>query len=219
MAEQPMVVVRGEAFREVPPELAVFSVTVFVRDTDRQTALTRLTERAAELRSALDDYPDGIERRETTDLQISPEVKRRSDKVTAYRGSVSTTVTVTDFAVLGELLLRLANQDKTVVSGPWWQLRPGSRAGADVRKAAITDALGRAREYAEAVGARVERLVEILEDGTGGGGGIQPLMRTAAFSAASAGDTDLAFNVDPQQQTVQASVVVRVTITDPAPLP
>jgi len=209
-----MVVVRGEALREVPPEVVVFSVTVLARDKDRQVVLTRLTDRAAELRSALDDYPDAIERRETSGVQVRPELKRGSERVTAYTGSVSTTVTVTDFAVLGELLLRLANQGQTSVSGPWWQLRPGSRAGVEVRRAAIDDALSRAREYAEAVGARVDRLVEILDEGTGGGG--HPMMRALGFGGESAGGAELELDLDPQQQTVQASVVVRVAITEPS---
>ena len=209
-----MVVVRGEALREVPPELAVFSVSVAARDKDRQVVLTRLTERAAELRSALDDYADAIERRETGGVLVRPELKRGSERVTAYTGSVSTTVTVTDFAVLGELLLRLANQERTSVAGPWWQLRPGSRAGAEVRRAAIDDALGRAREYAEAVGAMVDRLVEIHDEGADGGR--QPMMRAMAFRGEAAADTDLELELDPQQQTVHASVVVRVAITEPS---
>ncbi|MEU8607781.1 SIMPL domain-containing protein [Actinoplanes sp. NPDC048791] len=214
MAEQPMIVVRGEATREVPPELAIFSVTVSARDKDRQTALTRLTERAAELRSHLDDFPDAIERRETSGVQVHPELKRGGERISAYTGSVTTTVTVTDFAVLGELLLRLADRDQTSLSGPWWQLRPGSRAGAEVRRAAIADALGRAREYAEAVGAQVDRLVEIADENAGGGG--QPMMRMAAFGGAP--EADLALEVDPQVQTVHASVLVRVTITEPTAL-
>jgi len=210
-----MIVARGEATREVPPELAVFSVTVSARDKDRQTTLTRLTERAATLRSALDDYPEAIERRETSGVQVRPELKRGGERISAYAGSVTTTVAVTDFAVLGELLLRLANQEQTAVSGPWWQLRPGSRAGAEVRRAAIADALGRAREYAEAVGAEVDRLVEILDEGAGGGGA-RPMMRMAAFGGAQ--EADLELEVDPQQQTVQAAVIVRVTITEPTAL-
>jgi hypothetical protein len=213
MVDQPMVVVRGEALREVPPELAIFSVSVAARDKDRQAVLARLTERAAQLRTVLDDYSDAIERRETSGVQVRPELKRGSEKVTAYTGTVSTTVTVTDFAVLGELLLRLANQEQTSISGPWWQLRAGSRAGAEVRRAAIEDALGRAKEYAEAVGAQVDRLVEILDEGTGGGG--HPMMRSVAFAGASGADMELELDVDPQQQTVQASVVVRVAITEP----
>ena len=215
MAEQPIIVVRGEATQEVPPELAVFSVTVSSRDRDRSTALTRLTERAAELRSHLDDFPDAIERRETSAVQVHPELKRGGERISAYAGSVTTTVTVTDFSVLGELLLRLADRDQTSLAGPWWQLRPGSRAGADVRRAAITDALGRAREYAEAVGARVDRLIEIADEGAGGGGG-QPMMRMAAFDGAA--ESDLVLDVDPQQQTVHASVIVRVAITEPTAL-
>ncbi len=212
-----MVVVRGEAVREVPPELAVLSVTVSARDADRQVTLTRLTERAAELRSHLDDYPEAIERRETGGVQIFPELKRGGERVSAYVGSLTTTVTVTDFAALGELVLRLANLDQTALSGPWWQLRPGSRAGADVRRAAITDALQRAREYAEAVGARVDRLLEILDEGTGGGGGV-PLMRAAkAFDTMeAAGGPEL--EIEPQLQTVHAAVVVRVAITEPTAL-
>jgi uncharacterized protein YggE len=215
MAEQPMIVVRGESTREVPPELAVFSVTASARDRDRQTALTRLTERAAALRGHLDEFPDAVERRETGGVHVRPELKRGAgERVAAYAGSVTTTVTVTDFGILGELLLRLAGQDQVSVSGPWWQLRPGSRAGAEVRRAAIADALDRAREYAEAVGAHVDRLVEILDEGTGGGG--QPMMRMAAFGGAP--EADLALDLDPQWQTVQAAVIVRVTITEPTAL-
>jgi uncharacterized protein len=210
MAEQAMVVVRGEAVREVAPEIAQFSVSVAARDKDRETALARLTERNAELRTLLDGHGEAIERRETSGVQVRPELKRGGERVAAYVGSVSTTVTVSDFAVLGELLLRLADADMTTVSGPWWQLRPGSRAGAGVRQEAVADALNRAREYAAAVGARVDRLVEISDEGAGGGG---PMMRTMAF-AKDAGGEEL--DLDPQQQTVHASVTVRVTITEPA---
>jgi uncharacterized protein len=215
----PTVVVRGEALREVPPELAVFSVTVSSRDKDRETTLTRLTERAAELRSHLDDFDDAIERRETGSVQIYPEMRNRpksgsAERVIAYHGSITTTVTVTDFAVLGELLLRLGNQEQTQVSGPWWQLRKGSRAGADVRKEAIADAVQRAREYAEAVGSRVQRLIEIADEGTGGA---QPVMYRgfAAGKAEMAAADTMELDLDPPLQTVQAAVVVRVAISAP----
>jgi uncharacterized protein YggE len=217
MAEQPTVVVRGEALREVPPEQAVFAVTVSARDKDQQTVLARLTERAAELRRTLDGYPDAIERRETGGVQVHPELKRGGERISAYAGSVTTTVTVTDFTVLGELLLRLAGQELTAVDGPWWQLRPGSKAGAEARRAAIADALGRAREYADAVGAQVDRLIEISDDGVGGGSGGRGVMRAAAFDVGGAADA-LELELDPQQQTVQASVIVRVAITEPTAL-
>ncbi len=216
MADQPTIAVRGEAFREVPPEQAVFSVTVSARDRDRDPVVQRLTERAGELRAVLDEYPEAIERRETSGVQVYPDLKRGSERVVAYTGSVSTTVTVTDFGVLGELLLRLARLEQATVAGPWWQLRQGSKAGADVRQTAIAEALTRAREYAAAVGAQIDRLLEIADDGTSGGP--QPMMRMAAFGVAEDAAADR-LELDPQQQTVHASVVVRVTITEPAIAP
>ncbi|GIE99011.1 SIMPL domain-containing protein [Paractinoplanes rishiriensis] len=210
MPEQPMVVVRGEAVREVPPEIASFTVTATVRDRDKETVLTRLAERAAGVRLALDGYGETIERRETGGVEVYPEVKRER-KTVGYVGRVATTVTVTDFAALGEMLLRLAALDDVAVAGPWWQLRVGSTAGADVRRAAIADALARAREYAEAVGSRVERLVEIADEGAGGA---SPVMFRAG-AAEMAYDTAGGLDLDPQQQTVRASVVVRVAITEP----
>jgi uncharacterized protein YggE len=213
MSDQPVVVVRGEATREVPPELASFTVHVSARDKDRQTTLTRLTDRADKIRGVLDAYPDAIERRETSGVHIRPELKRGSERVTGYAGTVSTSVTVTDFEILGELLLRLAGEDQTSVNGPWWQLRPGSRAGADVRKDAVADALTRAREYAEAVGARVEGLVEIRDDGAVGGG-FTPMMARAA-SLGSMGGEEPQLELDPELQTVNAGVVMTVRISAP----
>lgn len=210
MVDHPTIVVRGEAFREVPPEQAVISVTVSARDRDREAVVARLLQRSEQLHALLAEAGDAVERRETGGVRVFPELKRGSERVVAYSGSVSTSITVTDFEPLGQLLLRLAGLEQASVAGPWWQLRPGSRAGADVRREAIADALSRAKEYAAAVGARVDKLVEIADEGVGGGGG--PMMRTVAFDAAqeSAG-----FEVDPQPQTVQASVTVRVTITEP----
>jgi hypothetical protein len=209
-------VVRGEAVREIPPDLATLSVTVFARDRDRQAALARLAERSAAIRAVLDGFAEAVERLETGGVSLRPELKRTGERVSAYAGSVTTTVVVTDFTVLGDLLLRLADQAQTSVTGPWWTLRPGSRAGAEVRQAAITDALDRAREYAAAVGARLDRLLEIADEGTGGGAA--GMMRQAFGMAAVADTSAVELDVDPQLQTVSASVLVRFSMTEPTVL-
>jgi uncharacterized protein YggE len=217
MAEQPLVSVRGEATREVPPELAVFSVTVSARGRDRAATLTRIAERSAAQRVLLDSYSTVIERRETGRVDVFPEIKGNNEKVAAYHGNVTTTVAVTDFSVLGDLLLRLAGQDQTAIAGPWWQLRPGSTAGAEVRREAVADALRRAREYAEAVGARLDSLVEIRDEGTGDG--FAPATaRTLGFRGGAAAEMKPALEIDPQPQTVHAAVIVRATITQPTEL-
>src|SRR5205809_6694974 len=156
----PVVAVRGESVSEVDPEIATCAVTVSARDKDRQETLRRLTARVDAVRAVLDGYAGAIEKRETSGLSVYPETRPSSERVRGYRGTVTTTITVTDFTVLGELLLRLADQDQTGVSGPQWGLRPGSPAHREARRAAVDDAGARAHEYAEALGARLTGLLE-----------------------------------------------------------
>ncbi|MDG4822909.1 SIMPL domain-containing protein [Asanoa sp. WMMD1127] len=211
----PVVAVRGEAVHEVPPELARFSVTVVARDKDRETTLRRLAERADATRALIDGYGAAVERRESGNLQVYPERKRAGEKVAAYHGSVTTTVTVTDFGVLGDLMLRLADQDQTSVGGPWWELRPGSPAHRAVRRAAIDDAIVVARDYAAALGARITALVEVADAGMRP----QPMYaRAAATDAMEMGGGAPVVDLDPQVQTVHAAIEARFTISEPTAL-
>lgn len=214
MADAPIVAVRGEVFREFPPEVARFSVTVASRQADRRDTLVRLAERADAVRELLDGYAAAIERRETGDLLVRPERQGPRERVVAYHGSFTTTVTVTDFTVLGELMLRLADQDQSSVAGPWWGLRPGSPVHREARRDAIAEALARAREYAGALGARVTALVELADAEVAQ----QPLSMARmsyGFDAAGAGDAPPQLDFDPQLQTVHASVQARFTISEP----
>lgn len=210
MADAPVVAVRGEAYREVAPELARFTVTATARDRDRETTLTRLAERTAAVRVLLDAAEPAVERRETGQLRVWPETRRSGERVVAYHGSVTTTVTVVDFTALGELMLRLADQEQVEVAGPWWSLRPDSPAYREARHAAIADALARAREYAEALGARVTALLELADTGLAAA---PPMMAKAGF--ARGGEAAPELELDPQPQPVQAAVEARFTISEP----
>ncbi|MEU4566877.1 SIMPL domain-containing protein [Micromonospora sp. NPDC023956] len=212
MVDGPVVTVRGEAYREVAPEVARFTVTAMARDKDREVTLTRLAERAAAIRVLLDGHGPAVDRRETGELRVRPESKRSGERVIAYHGSVTTTVTVTDFAALGELMLRLADQDQVSVAGPWWSLRPDSPVHREARRAAITEALRRAREYAEALGAQVTGLIELSDSGMAA----QPMtFRAAGFTGVAEAGGSPEIDLDPQQQTVQAAVEARFAISEP----
>jgi uncharacterized protein len=212
---QPVVAVRGEAYREVDPEIASFAVTVAARDRDRDEALRRLASRVDSVRAVLDRYRDAIEKRETTGLSVHPELKGSGERVAAYIGAATTTVTVTDFTVLGELMLHLAGQDQTSVGGPWWAVRPDSPAHREARRAAVDDALERAREFAAAVGARIVGLIELSDAGLSA----QPLSRpeavTLGFRAAAAQAEVPQLDLEPQRQQVRASVEARLRISEP----
>ncbi|AEB47138.1 MULTISPECIES: SIMPL domain-containing protein [Micromonospora] len=212
MVDGPVVTVRGEAYREVDPEVAQFTVTALARDRDREVVLTRLAERAAAIRVLLDAAESSIHRRETGDLRVRPETRRSGERVVAWHGSVVTTVTVTDFTALGEVMLRLADQDQVEVAGPWWSLRPDSPTYRAARHDALTDAVQRAREYAEALGAQVTDLIELADEG----GGAQPQMMRMAFDAETTAGGPPQLDFDPQPQQVHAAVRARFAITRPA---
>jgi uncharacterized protein YggE len=211
-----VVAVRGESVREVDPEIASFSVTVSARDRSRSEALHRLAARVESVRTLLDGYREAVEKRETSGLYVRPESKRSGEKVSAYSGSVTTTVTVSDFAVLGELMLSLADQDQTSIAGPWWSLRPGSPVYRDARRAAIADAIERGREYADALGARITGLVELTDAGMSGPPA--PRMQFAAYRSSMDAGGPPTIDLDPQRQTVSATVEARFEISPPAAL-
>jgi uncharacterized protein YggE len=214
MVDAPVLVVRGEAVREVPPDIARFTVTAAARDRDHVETLSRLAQRDTAIRAIVDSFRDAVERWETGGLHVQPELKRSGERVTAYYASVTTTVTVRDFTALGELMLRLANVEHVSLAGPWWELRPDSPVHRELRHAAVADALTRAREYAEAVGARVTRLLELADTGPG----VEPLLARPMAYDVSAATAVPELSLNPPLQSVRAAVTARFAISAPTAL-
>jgi uncharacterized protein YggE len=212
----PTVAVRGESAREVDPEIAEFSVTVQARDADRAVTLTRLSERVASLRAVLDQYAAAIETQETSRMSVYAETKGSRERVTAYVGNATTMVTVTDLDVVGEIMLRVADQDQVTVSGPYWSVRPGSPVYREARHAAIADAVTRAKEYAEALGARVIGLVELADVGMAGGG--QPRFARGVMLASRSTPEQPQLDLDPERQQISAQIEGRFLISEPTVL-
>ncbi|MCM9078947.1 SIMPL domain-containing protein [Streptomyces spororaveus] len=218
--EVPRVAVRGEARLEVDPEIARIGITVSARGTDRRTALEDLTRRNNTALDLIKSYGDPVEKLETGAFSITPELTRhgRAERIRAYHGRVHITAELSDFTTLGELTTRLADLELTQVDGPWWALRPTSLAHGQARRQAVLEAVQRAREYAEALGANLAALVELADLGAENAAPFTPApgagMRTMAFSATEdAGPPPL--DLEPQRQTVYAQVNARFTMTPP----
>ncbi|MFD6970328.1 SIMPL domain-containing protein [Streptomyces sp. NPDC059979] len=218
--EVPRVAVRGEARLEVDPEIARIGITVSARGTDRRSALEDLTRRNNAVLDLVKSYGDPVEKLETGAFSITPELTRhgRAERIRAYHGRVHITAELSDFTTLGELTTRLADLELTQVDGPWWALRPTSPAHGQARRQAVLEAVQRAREYAEALGARLAALVELADLGAENAAPFAAApgagMRTMAFSATEdAGPPPL--DLEPQRQTVYAQVNARFTMTPP----
>jgi uncharacterized protein YggE len=216
----PTVAVRGTSSREVPPEIAEFTVTVTARDKDRAATLSRLTERVAAVRTVLDGYAAAIEKRETSRLSVYVERKGSGEKIAAYVGSASTRVTVTDLDAVGDLMLRVVDLDQAAVDGPYWSVRPGSPVYREARHAAIADAVTRAKEYAEALGAQVTGMVELTDSGMSGSTSARPMFASGMkLRRALGGEPEQPeLDLDPQLQLISAEIEARFTISEPTVL-
>jgi uncharacterized protein len=222
---QPVISVRGEASLEVEPEIAVVSVIVQARDRDREKVLRRLADRNHQVTGLIEGYGEAVEKLESGPASVRPELKdkRAGERVAGYLGQASTTVTIRDFTILGELIVSLADGELVTVDGPWWALRPDSPVYREARLAAARDATARAREYAEAFGGRLADLLEAADTGlltararsdTWRFSGAMAAAGRASVQAESARPE---LDLEPARQTVSAQVEARFAMTRPAP--
>ena len=215
----PTIAVRGSWTAQLPPELARVHVSIGARSADRTQALGYLTSRLGEARALLVGYGDAVESVDTGPLWVRPQFKdssRPRERVSGYLAGSAVTATVVDFAVLGDLVLRLADRELVSLTGPFWELRPDSDAYRQARTEAVRDARRRAEEYAAAAGARLTGLVEIADLGLSAHESF-PAAPAAMFSRAARDSVadEISFDVEPVPQTVSATVEARFTCSQP----
>ncbi|WP_262403425.1 SIMPL domain-containing protein [Actinomadura sp. CNU-125] len=180
-------------------------------------ALDALVERNERCLELIRSYGHAVERLDTGGLSITPLLKyrRREGDIRAYQGTVWIRPVIGDFAVLGELVTRLGDLERTSVHGPEWDLRPGSDVYARAARQAAQEAVARARSYAEALGARLTGLVELSDEGLGRTDEPVPVRLAAAYGAAESGGEPEPIDLEPALRTVRAAVEARFTATAP----
>jgi uncharacterized protein YggE len=219
MPTEPVISVRGEAVLEVDPEIALVWVTVTARDRDRHRAVALLADRTRRVTAVIKGHGDAVEKLDSGRVSIWPEFKdnKARERISGYAAQASLTATVTDFAVLGDLVTGLAGQELVTVNGPHWQLRPASPVHREARLAAVRDAMQRAREYAEAFGGTLTGLTEAADTGLLAP---PPPAHPVAFAMARAAPAQAQqppeFDFEPAKQTVSAQIEARFTMTAPS---
>ncbi len=220
---QPAVIsVRGEATLLVDPEVVDLTVVVTAHARDRREAFERLVKRNDEVLDLVRSYGDSVDRVESTGVSVAPELRKGKDeRIRSYSGAVRVRVTVADLAILGELVARVADLETSVIEGPYWRLRRSSPVYREARGRAVAEALARARDYAEAIGSRVTGLLELADTGLTStsnphyAGGGDSVLSFGARSIATGAAEPPTLDLEPQQQTVYASVEARFQAVQP----
>jgi uncharacterized protein YggE len=206
MSATPTVTVRGEGQVEGPPELATVSAVLHVSGRTAADVTRSLAELSRQVDAALPDLLFDSVR--TDPLQVTPVFDRRSGvRITGYTGRYSTRLTVADFAGLSDLVVALTGLPGAHVDGPSWSLRRGSPLEQQARLAAVRAAVTRARDYANALGATLGDLLELSDTDSMGS-----MPARFALSAKVGGEPEL--DLEPQPQTVTASVTARFELTN-----
>lgn len=222
-----LISVRGEASLTVEPELADLTVVVGAQAKDRREAFERLVKRNDEVLELLRSYGDSVEKVESSGVAVHPEVRRggRDERIRSYRGAVRVEAAIADFAVLGEIVARIADLEAAHLEGPRWRLRRDSPVYRKARTRAVGEALNRAQDYAEALGSRITGLIELADTGLMQSQVQRPIHATAtarsaapapgAAFAGAAADGPPALDLEPVSQEVRASVEARFAATQP----
>lgn len=217
-----LITVRGEAVVEGDPELAQITAVLHAHGADRAQIMRRLAGHDHVRSELINGFGDAIEQYEASQIIVHPrcpdEVRHgRPDE--RYVGTVTWTITVVDFTVLGELVTRLADDDLAELHGPRWTLRPAGEIYRRVREAAVLDAVARGREYAEALGCKLTGLAELTDDGlTTIAASHHPHVHSAALveeEVLLAGAAVPSICTMPERQLVRARVLAQFTTTAP----
>lgn len=224
----PLLSVRAEARQLVAPDYAV--VDGLIEDTASSKveavrsaagSLDHLTAGLAALGAV--PFDEGAGRRPLTWSAYSSATREelyhdtetmRMERTGLVTATVALRVTVRDLDLLDDLAGVLAAQPGLNVHGVMWHVDWDNPAWPQVRAAAISAAIGKARDYAAALGATVRQVEHIADVGLlGGDTAPYHTVHSAAFRA-SGGDQPATPVLTPVPQELIATIEARFRTTD-----
>jgi uncharacterized protein YggE len=219
------VIVMGRAEARSLPDRAVIHCTIDAEGSSRESAYSDAAESAKQVDEVLATHREAFGRVTTAALVVHPKTRwRKGESVrTGWLARRLTTVEVTGFEHLGELIAELAAGGASI-AGPTWQVDPINPVHSEARQSAARDARQRAADYASALGVEIGDIAWISEPGLRLSVDSGP--PTRAFAAARGGAPDGALaeetiEVTPEEITVDARVEVAFRFgpsgTRPAP--
>ena len=226
----PLLSVRTEARQLVVPDYAV--VDGLIEDTASSKveavrsaagSLDHLTAGLAALGAV--PFGEGAGRRPLTWSAYSSATReelyhdtetRRMERTGLVTATVALRVTVRDLDLLDDLAGVLAAQPGLNVHGVMWHVDWDNPAWPQVRAAAIGAAIGKARDYAAALGATVRQVEHIADVGLLGGdtAPYQPGLIVASRAYSAGGDQPGTPALTPVPQELIATIEARFRTTD-----
>lgn len=161
------IIVTGEASVETAPDMAMISLGVTTEAADAAAALAANTEATASVLDRLNAA--GVEARDvqTSGLSLSPNWANNqstgTNSIVGFVASNQVTVRVRDLKALGGILDDVVRNGANTFNGLTFGLQDPDPVMDEARRAAVTEALRKARLYAEAAGVNLGPIAELSE--------------------------------------------------------
>jgi uncharacterized protein YggE len=206
----PTITVRGEAVLRVEPDEAMLWMTLTALENDPGQALADVSLRGEQLAAMLDDLGVTTKDRSTTGVTVYEEFDHTAAgrRSLGHRAAASTSVRLTDPALIGQLITKATTQLQARVDGPRWQIAADNPARLDAAHEAAADGQRKAQAFAAGVGAKLARLVRLEEPDTDHA---SPRMRRAGIQLASAAAGG-PMPIEPGEHEVTAAIDVTFTL-------
>ncbi|MEM9009631.1 MAG: SIMPL domain-containing protein [Pseudomonadota bacterium] len=208
----PHMIVTGTGEVAAAPDMAIVTVAVETNDRKADVALTKNSERMAELFRIVGEA--GIEEadRQTRGLGLQTIYDHQSDRtqprILSYRVFNALTVRVRDLDVLGGLLDQLVTNGANRIDQVRFTFQDPAPLEDLARTAAVEDALAKARLYADAAGIGLGPILQMSE-----AGGFRPQERFFATERAAAPAIDVP--VAGGELTISAQVNLTIALEQP----
>ncbi|GAN00544.1 protein of unknown function DUF541 [alpha proteobacterium U9-1i] len=160
--------VAGRAEVYLPPDEARVRLSFYAPGRTAAEATAAISARTRALDAAVREIDPQKVTVERTDVSVTPVMReggdRRPDRINGYEASAGVTILVRDLALLGRAVEVAVNAQPDAFNDVAFSLRDTVRARRVARETAITDAVDKARVYAEGAGHRLGRLL-LVEEG------------------------------------------------------
>lgn len=173
---------RGES--RVVPDIAVISAGVLTQSADAATAMRDNAARMARVFAALKKAGIADKDIQTQSVNLSPQYRYANNEVpviTGYQANNTVTIRFREIGKSGAVLDALVKEGANQINGPSMTVENPEAAQDAARLEAMKKLRARANLYAQAVGLKVSRIVQLSES-IEYGGGPMPMMARAAMA-------------------------------------
>jgi uncharacterized protein len=216
---QPLLSVRGEVSRFIPPDSAELSGMIEVIRETREEALAAASEAVSAVRDALQELGGVVNdvsslrhpvRWATRRVTAAPQYDRMGAETGKFVGGAHVTIYVRDFGLLEQVEQLAFRISGFRIMYAEWQVDSDNEAWGAVRLEAIDEAMRKGRDYATALRSRLVSVEHLADLGLLGG---DPGVRLRGEAVAMGGGASGA-SLDPIPQSVAAVVEARFRIAE-----